>query len=35
MHSCRELTGAEDPARLQRVLKEFFNKSGNLAIVVE
>ena len=35
MHSCRELTGAEDPARLQRVLKEFFNKSGNLAIEVE
>lgn len=34
MHSCRELTGAEDPARLQRVLKEFFNKSGNLAIAV-
>ena len=35
MHSCRELTGAEDPARLQRVLKEFFNKSGNLAIELE
>ena len=34
MHSCRELTGAEDPARLQRVLREFFNKSGNLAIAV-
>ncbi|MDC0640623.1 M18 family aminopeptidase [Porticoccaceae bacterium] len=35
MHSCRELTGFEDPERLTQVLQGFFNKSGNLAIEVE
>ncbi len=35
MHSCRELTGSEDPERLTQVLQGFFNKSGNLAIEVE
>ena len=35
MHSCRELTGFDDPERLTLVLQGFFNKSGNLAIEVE
>jgi aspartyl aminopeptidase len=35
MHSCRELTGFDDPERLTLVLQRFFNKSGNLAIEVE
>ena len=35
MHSCRELTGFDDPERLTQVLQGFFNKSGNLAIEVE
>lgn len=33
MHSCRELTGAEDPLRLTKVLKLFFNVPGPLAVV--
>jgi aspartyl aminopeptidase len=32
MHSCREVTGSEDPLRLTAVLKEFFNKPGNLNV---
>ncbi|MDA9090544.1 M18 family aminopeptidase [Porticoccaceae bacterium] len=32
MHSCREVTGSEDPLRLTWVLKEFFNKPGNLNV---
>lgn len=32
MHSCREVTGSEDPLRLTNVLKEFFNRRGNLSV---
>ena len=35
MHSCREMTGSEDPQRLSRVLEGFFNLQGHLAIEVE
>lgn len=35
MHSCREVTGSEDPLRLALVLEAFFNKAGNLSIEVE
>ena len=30
MHSCREMTGAEDPLRLARVLQEFFQSSTDM-----
>ncbi len=32
MHSCREVTGAEDPIRLTKVLQGFFNQGENLTI---
>jgi aspartyl aminopeptidase len=35
MHSCREVTGSQDPERLTRVLEAFFNRQGHLAIEVE
>ncbi|MDG1311931.1 MAG: M18 family aminopeptidase [Porticoccaceae bacterium] len=35
MHSCREVTGSQDPVRLTQVLEAFFNKPGQLAIEVE
>ena len=35
MHSCREMTGSQDPLRLSRVLEAFFNRAGHLAIEVE
>ena len=35
MHSCREVTGSEDAARLTDVLIAFFNRSSSLSIEVE
>ncbi|MGB2465596.1 MAG: hypothetical protein ACPH96_02930 [Porticoccaceae bacterium] len=35
MHSCREMTGSQDPERLTHVLEAFFNRQGHLAIEVE
>ncbi|MBT7563611.1 MAG: M18 family aminopeptidase [Porticoccaceae bacterium] len=35
MHSCREMTGTEDPRRLSNVLIEFFNRPLNPSIEVE
>ena len=35
MHSCRELTGSLDAARLTDVLAAFFNRSSSLSIEVE
>jgi aspartyl aminopeptidase len=35
MHSCREMTGIEDPIRLSNVLIEFFNRPLNSSIEVE
>ncbi|MGB2155165.1 MAG: M18 family aminopeptidase, partial [Porticoccaceae bacterium] len=32
MHSCREMTGSQDPERLTHVLEAFFNRQGHLAI---
>jgi aspartyl aminopeptidase len=35
MHSCREITGADDPLRLSRVLLEFFNKAEAITVGLE
>ena len=35
MHSCREVTGSQDAARLTDVLTAFFNRSSSLSIEVE
>ena len=35
MHSCREVTGSQDAARLTDVLAAFFNRSSSLSIEVE
>jgi aspartyl aminopeptidase len=35
MHSCREITGADDPLRLSRVLIEFFNKAEAITVGLE
>jgi len=35
MHSCREMTGAEDPLRLSRVLAEFFKSTASNTVDVE
>jgi aspartyl aminopeptidase len=35
MHSCREITGADDPLRLSRVLLEFFNKVEAITVGLE
>ena len=35
MHSCRELTGSEDPQRLTKVLAHFFNLPGRLKVDLE
>jgi len=35
MHSCREVTGSQDAARLTDVLTAFFNRSSSLRIEVE
>ncbi|MDG0971682.1 MAG: M18 family aminopeptidase [Porticoccaceae bacterium] len=32
MHSCREVTGSQDPLRLTNVLTKFFNTPGNLRV---
>jgi aspartyl aminopeptidase len=34
MHSCRELTGAQDPLRMSRVLTQFYNRPGRLAVAI-
>ncbi|MDE0746463.1 MAG: M18 family aminopeptidase [Porticoccaceae bacterium] len=35
MHSCREITGADDPLRLTKVLLEFFNKAEVITVELE
>jgi aspartyl aminopeptidase len=35
MHSCREMTGVEDPLRLSRVLTTFFEKNLNEVVKFE
>jgi aspartyl aminopeptidase len=35
MHSCREMTGADDPLRLTKVLLEFFNKAEAITVELE
>ena len=35
MHSCREVTGSEDPQRLTAVLTHFFNLPGKLQVELE
>jgi len=35
MHSCREITGADDPLRLTKVLLEFFNKAEAITVELE
>ena len=34
MHSCRELTGALDPQRMSKVLRQFFNRPGRLVVAL-
>jgi len=34
MHSCRELTGALDPLRMTKVLTQFYNRPGRLAVAI-